>query len=125
MNTFPSINSKMTNFEQTDAIAEVLEKRLKTLEKFLPAGETMLVCDVELEKLTDQQTGRIFRAEINLQVAGTLFRAEATEERMEDAIDRAKNELKTELVRTSGKRQSIFRRGAKRLKDMIRFGDKV
>jgi ribosomal subunit interface protein len=121
MNIFPPINLKTTNFEQTAVIAEVLEKRLKTLEKFLPDGETRLVCDVELEKMTDQQTGRIFRAEINLEVAGTLFRAEATEERMEDAIDRAKNELKSELVRTTGKRQSLFRRGAQKIKNMMRF----
>ncbi len=124
MQTFPHINVKTTNFEQTTEIAEVLEKRLKTLEKFLPDWETRLLCDVELEKMTDQQTGRIFRAEINLQVAGTLFRAEATEERMEDAIDRAKNELKSELVRTAGKRQSLFRRGAQKIKNMMRFGEK-
>ena len=122
MNTFPRIIVKTSNFEQTAIIERVLEKRLKTLEKFLTTNETKLVCNVELEKLTDQQTGRIFRAEINLQVGGTLFRAEATEMRMEDAIEKAKNELKTELVRTSGKRQSLFRRGAKRIKDMLRFG---
>lgn len=122
MNTFPTINIKTTNFELADAIEDVLNKRLKTLEKFLPADETRLVCHVELEKLTGQQAGRIFRAEINLQVAGTLLRVEATEERMEDAIDRAKSELKSELVRTNGKRQSLFRRGAKKLKDMMRFG---
>ena len=123
MNTFPRIIVKTSNFEQTAIIERVLEKRLKTLEKFLTASEVKLVCNVELEKLTDQQTGRIFRAEINLQVGGTLFRAEATEMRMEDAIEKAKNELKTELVRTSGKRQSLFRRGAKRIKDMLRFGE--
>ena len=122
MSTFPRINVKATNFEQTVFITEVLEKRLRTLEKFLPVDETMLVCDVELEKMTDQQTGRIFRAEINLQVGGTLFRAEATENRMEDAIEEAKSDLKTRLIRASGKRQSLFRRGAKKIKDMLRFG---
>src|SRR3989344_7358085 len=118
MNTFPSFNIKATNFEQTPLIEDLLDKRLKTLEKFLPEGETMLVCEVELEKQTGQQTGRIFRAEINMQVGGTLLRSTATSERMEDAIEQAKNELKSELVRTSGKRQSMFRRGAKRIKDM-------
>jgi len=121
MNTFPSVNIKVTNFEQTSVIEELLGKRLKTLEKFLPDGETMLICEVELEKQTGQQTGRIFRAEINLQVGGTLLRSTATAERMEDAIEQAKNELKSELVRTSGQRLSLVRRGAKRIKDMLRF----
>lgn len=124
MHTFRSINTKTTNFEQTAVIGEVLEKRLQTLEKFLPEGETMLVCNVELEKLTGQQSGRIFRAEINLQVGGVLLRATATEEKMEDAIEQAKNEMKSELIRAHGKRQSLFRRGAKRIKDMLRFGEK-
>lgn len=125
MNAFPAINVKTTNFEHTVAIEEVLEKRLKTLEKFLPANETMLVCDVELERIAGQQTGRIFRAEINLQVAGALLRAEATEERMEDAIEEAKNELKATLIRASGKRQSLFRRGAQRVKEILRFGGRA
>ena len=124
MNIFPSFNIKATNFEHMAVIEELLGKRLKTLEKFLPDGETMLVCEVELEKQTGQQTGRIFRAEINLQVGGTLLRATATAERMEDAIEQVKNELKSELVRTSGKRLSLMRRGAKRIKDMLRFGGK-
>ena len=122
MNTFPHIQSKTSNFAQTTMIMDVLEKRLKTLEKFLPAGETRLACAVELEKLTDQQSGRIFRAEVNLHVGGTLFRAEATEMGMEDAIEKMKNELKTELVRTHGRDQSLFRRGAQKLKGMVRFG---
>jgi ribosomal subunit interface protein len=122
MNTFPSFNIKATNFEQTSVIEDLLGKRLKTLEKFLPSGETRILCDVELEKLAGQQTGNIFRAEINVQVGGILLRAEATRAKMEDAIEEAKNELKSELVRTSGKKQSLYRRGAKRIKDMLRFG---
>ena len=121
MHTFPQINVKASSFEQKDTVERVLEKRLKTLEKFLPDHETMLLCDVELAKSTDQQTGRIFRAEINLQVGGILLRAEATEESMEDAIEKAKNELKTELVRMSGKGHSLFRRGARKIKRMLRF----
>lgn len=124
MNTFPYINIKATNFEQTKCIEEILEKRLKTLEKLLPDSETMLVCEVELEKLAGQQTGRIFRAEINLQIGGTLLRAEATEVKMEDAVEEAKNDLKRELVHVQGKKQSLFRRGAKRIKDMLRFSDR-
>ncbi len=122
MNIFPHIGVKTTDFEQTAEIEGILEKRLKTLEKFLPEGETMMVCAVELQKQTGQQSGRIFRAEINLHIGDKLFRAEATEERMEDAIDQAKNELKSALVRARGKRQSLFRRGAQKIKEMLRFG---
>lgn len=122
MNTFPRVNIKTTRYTNTPEIEEYLEKRLQTLEKFLPEHEAALVCDVELERITGQQVGDIYRAEINLQINGTLLRAEATEETMEDAIDRAKNEMKGELTSESGKRTSLFRRGARRIKNMLRFG---
>lgn len=122
MQTFPQINIKTTNFTATDEVRAILEKRLTSLEKFLPEEETDLSCDVELERETAHQTGRIYRAEFNLRIGGKLLRAEATEERMEDAIDQAKGDLKRELRRFSDKRQSLMRRGAQRVKDMMRFG---
>jgi ribosomal subunit interface protein len=122
MNTFPRITLKTTNFEILPHIEKLLDKRLGTLGKFVPDYEPAQTCEVELEKLTGQQTGNIYRTEINLQVGGTLFRAEATAERMEDAIEQAKNELKSEIIRKMGKRRSLFKRGAQRIKKMIRFG---
>ncbi len=122
MYTFPQINIKTTQYTSTPEVTDYLAKRLQTLEKYLPENETALMCDVELEKLSDQHNGPVYRAEINLQVAGTLLRAEATAETMEDAIDQIRNEMKTELTRESGKRASLFRRGARRLKELIRFG---
>ena len=122
MNMFPPSTVKTTNFARTAALLDLLEKRLGTLAKFLPDGETLLKCDAELEKMTGQQSGRIFRAEFNVQVGGELFRAEATGEKMEDAIERAKNELKKELQRRRGKRRGVFLRGAGRLKGMLRWG---
>lgn len=122
MNTFPEIKVKATNFVHTPEMQAVLEKRLATLDKFLPADETNLICEVELERLSDQHSGRVYRAEVNLTVGGTFLRAEALEERMEDAIDHAKNELKRELTRTQEKRQSLLLRGARKIKDMMRFG---
>ncbi len=123
MNTFPQASVKTTNFEHTAALLDMLQKRLSTLAKFLPDGETLLRCDVELEKTTSQQSGRIFRAECNLQVGGELLRVEATEEKMEDAIERAKNELKRLLRRSRNKRQSMFLRGALRIKRMLRWSN--
>ena len=120
---FPNIQTKATSLTLTDALVDLLEKRLQTLGKLLPEDETSISCDVELEKITDHhQTGKIYRAEINLRIGGKLYRAESTEERIEDAIDRAKNDLKTELRRSKDKRQSLMRRGGQKLKDLIRFG---
>lgn len=119
---FPEIKVKATNYEYTPEVAEALKKRLRTLERFIPQDETNLLCEVELEKLNDQHAGRVFRAEINFTMGSAFLRAEALEERMEDAIDRAKDDLKREMRRTHGKKQSLMRRGAQRIKDLMRFG---
>jgi ribosomal subunit interface protein len=119
---FPHINVKGTQFTITTELHDQLDEKLGQLEKLLPEGETDIICDVELELVTrHHQSGRIYRAELNLKVGGVLFRAEATEERMEDAIERAKEDLKRELRRANNKRQSLMRRGARRVKEWFRF----
>jgi len=122
--SFPTIiNTKATNMELTPELEALLDQKLESLVKFIPEGETDLKCDVELEKVTDHhQSGKIHRAEINLHIGGTLYRAEATEDQMEKAIDGMRDGVKREVRRTSAKRESLFRRGSRKVKNMLRFG---
>lgn len=118
---FPHITIQATRLELTEELKDRLENKLIALEKFIPE-EANCVCDVELEKTTrGQQTGNIYRAEINFMMNGTLFRAESTDATIENAMDGAKNDLKRELRRARGKEKSILRRGGQKLKDMLRF----
>ncbi|MCF7815613.1 MAG: ribosome-associated translation inhibitor RaiA [Candidatus Pacebacteria bacterium] len=119
--TFPHINTKATNIEITPKLQELLEQKLSPLGKLLDnQGDTR--CEVELEKTAEHHSGKIFRAEINLFNGGKLFRVESTEEQIEQAIDSVKNELRRELQRAQGKRQSLFKRGSQAVKRMLRFG---
>lgn len=118
---FPKAHTKGTNYELTPQIEAHLESKLELLEKFVPEGASV-ICDVELEKVAPQQSGKVYRAEINLRVDGKLYRAEATEEKMEDAIDAAKADVKAEISKAASKQQSLIRRGGQRIKDMLRFG---
>lgn len=120
--SFPTIHTKALNVELTKRTEELIEQKLSVLERLLPHGETDMSCEVEVEKVAEHQQGKIFRVEINLYIAGTLHRAEATEEQIEQAIDNARNELRNELQHTHGKRQSLVRRGGQALKNMLRFG---
>lgn len=121
--SFPTINIKATNLELTDELRTLLEEKLISLEKFIPEGETDLKCEAELERVTNRhQSGRIQRAEVNLYVAGKLYRAEATEEQMEQAIDVVRDELKRELRKARDKQHSLMKRGGQAIKRMARFG---
>lgn len=120
--SFPIINLKATSIELTPELTALVDQKILPLEKFLPSGEVDLKCEIELERMTDQQSGKIFRAEINLYVDGTLYRAEATEDQMEKAIDTMRDEVKKEIRRANAKKESLMKRGARKIKDMIRFG---
>lgn len=118
---FPHINIKTKNYTLTPQLEALLDKRLAPLAKLVPKDGSDAICDVELSKTTEHhQAGKIYRAEINLATGGYMIRAEATEESIENAIDHVKNELKAELRKLNSKHESIFRRGARRAKDMFR-----
>ncbi|MCR4285809.1 MAG: HPF/RaiA family ribosome-associated protein [Candidatus Kaiserbacteria bacterium] len=119
--TFPRINIKATNFTVTPKLEILLDQ------KFVPLGKLLderneAHCEIELEKVAEHQSGKIYRAEVNFQNGGKLFRAEATEEQIEQAIDGVRNELKIELQKAHGKRLSLVRRGGQMIKNMLRFG---
>lgn len=118
--TFPTITFKQTNITVDDHLPDLIEQKLITLEKFI--GEAPSLCEVEFERLTHQQTGDIHRVEVNLTVNGKLYRAEATAESFEAAVDEVRDELDAELRRTREKDNTLLKRGGRKLKSLLRFG---
>lgn len=119
--SFPMINFKVTNTEVSDQLKDIAENKLQTLEKFV--GDAPAVCDLEFERITNHhQNGNIHRVEVNLELNGKLHRAEATDESFEKAIDEVRAELENKLRSHQGKRETMILRGARRMKEMMRFG---
>lgn len=119
---FPRIRTKATNIDITPKLEALLEQKFAPLGRLIDERANTF-CEVELERETEHhQSGKIFRAEINLTVNGKLHRAEATEEQIEQAIDTIRNELRNELQHAYGKRQSMWKKGRQAIKDMLRFG---
>ncbi len=119
--SFPMINFKVTNAEVSDQLKTVAEHKLESLEKYI--GSSPAICDVEFEKVTNHhQQGNVFRVEVNLEVTGKLFRAEATSESFEKAIDEVRADLENEMQSVQGKRDTLWKKGARRVKEMMRFG---
>lgn len=120
--TFPKITVKVTNVELSPGLSALIDQKFSSLGKLIPDNALDVSCRVEVEKLTEHLSGKIYRVEANLFVFGRTYRAEATEEQLERAIDVARDELKQELEHVEGKRQSMMRRGARALKNMLRMG---
>ncbi|MFT7645202.1 MAG: ribosomal subunit interface protein [Candidatus Paceibacteria bacterium] len=118
---FPMIQFKVTNTELIGELQDIMEQKLHSLEKYI-GDETDVKCAVEFEKITSQHSGKIYRIETNLHVAGKLYRAESTETTFEEAIDEVRNELDKELRRANKKKETMVKKGGRIIKDMMKFG---
>lgn len=119
---FDRIIFKHTNIGADEKLHSYVTSRLSALQKYIAEGETDVKCEVEFEKVSAQQSGRVCRIEVNVWVAGTLYRAEATEETFEAATDVVRDEVDAEMNKAHKKRNSLIRRGGRKLKEMMRFG---
>ncbi|MBI4120780.1 MAG: ribosome-associated translation inhibitor RaiA [Parcubacteria group bacterium] len=118
------INYLVTGIEDTPALRGYVDTKIKMLEKYLAhyAGETQeMLFDVEVGKITDHhRKGLVFRAEINFSAGSVRLRSEAVQDDLYAAIDEAKDEMDRELRKTKNKSIDFVRRGARRLKEMLR-----
>jgi ribosomal subunit interface protein len=115
------VNYKTNKFEVDEVLQTLVERKLQTLEKFFKNYEEVAV-DIEFQQEGASNAGKQYRVEVNLSLDGRLYRAEATEESFERAIDEVRDELDKELRRTSKKQTGLVRRGGRMIKDMLRFG---
>lgn len=114
----PHINYKYNGLEEAQTLAPVVDQKLSVLAKYLHGNETV-TCDFEFEKVAAQQQGRVFRAEVNLLIDGTLYRAEATEESFEKAIDEVRDELDKALRRAKDKQVTTDKQAGRAAKEQL------
>ena len=116
-----NINIKATHIDLSPALQSYVESRLRRLGKFLDERESPASVQVELAKETDHhRQGEVYRAEINIDWQGKRFRSEAVEEDLYAAIDVAKDEIAGEIKRARRKDTTLFRRGGRLIKNIIR-----
>jgi len=96
------------NIEMTDAIRKYVEKKLKGMDRFANTTESQLQIQVEVGRTpSDQGSGDIFRAEINLGINGNQFYAVSKKDELYAAIDDVKNEIEHQMKTSKGKKQLL------------------
>ena len=120
-----TLNIKATHLDLNDEIRDYVETRINYLDKFIDATEKdQAIFNVEVGKTTTaQHTGEIFRAEMNLTVHGNSYRTESTRDNLITAIDDTTHEMEHQLVHHKNKRNTLFKRGAKQIKKLLRLSD--
>ena len=118
--TEPTITFKHTNTSVDHVLQELFTKKFSGLQKYFKVPEVL--CEVEFRKEAPHNHGDIHVTEVNISYDGILYRAEATRASFEQSIDEVVNELDTEIRRSKNKRTNLFIKGARRAKEMMRFG---
>ncbi len=104
-----NINIKATKLTLTDDLKDYIQKKMDMLEKYL--GDVPVIhCDFEIELTVNQNSGKIYRAEANLDVPGELLRVDKTEEDLYKAIDKVKDHLEMIIKKYKEKKLSQKRR---------------
>lgn len=113
---------KASNLSLSPEIEGYIHKKVQGLERLVPSGDTSAVLSVEVAKTTEHhRAGDIFRAEFDLHIAGKHIRADAEASDIFSALDIAKDEALQALRSHKDKRETRFRRFARRMKDVLRW----
>ena len=116
-------NIKATNITLTDSITTYLNGKIIPLERLLvnEGDPAKILAEIEVGKTTrHHKHGEIFRAEINLHFGPHYLRVEAVADNLYAAIDQMKDELSREIKHFRKKEGTIFRRGARKIKEVMR-----
>lgn len=115
---------KTDGFDLTPDVTSYIHEKLGVIEKYLGNVENKeVLAEVEVgRRLKGQNKGDVFRAEINLTHEGKMYRAVTKAGDIFSALDELKDEIGKEVKRSLNKKEDIFRRSARKLKEMLRMG---
>ncbi len=118
------INLLGKNLEITEAMSEYVEKRVTNLGKLLSkiensGGEVMVHFEVG-RRTNGQNKGDVFHADCNININGKKFYASADKEDLYQAVDQIKETLFREISKDKDRSQTLFHRGARSVKKMMK-----
>ena len=113
---------KATNFGLTPAIHQYIENSLGSLRKLAYSFGNNIETRVEVGRSTfHHKKGEVFFAEVNLRIGKRLLRAQAEGLSLRAALDDVRDELRQELYKFKGKKETMFLRGARSIGKFFRL----
>jgi len=116
------ISIKSTNFSLTPAISNHIENSLGSLKKVVQSFGGEIETRVEVGRSSfHHKKGEVFFAEVNLRLGKTQLRSRSESTDVYSAIDMIKDELRNEILRFKGKKETMLRRGARSIGKFFRI----
>ncbi len=96
---------KATNLELTEPLKVYIEKKIGSLSKFFPdLDPDAIKTKVEVARSTrHHKQGNVYHVDVNLELPGTMLRAEKDDADIRAAIDIVKDKLKREIEKYKNK----------------------
>jgi ribosomal subunit interface protein len=114
---------KGTGIEMTDALSSYVEKRMTSLFSKYDILEKQI--HIELAKSTNHhKNGEIYFAEARFRTNTKSIFARSQKSDIYEAIDHLSQEVSAQLEGSKGKAFTLFKRGAQKIKNMLRFWEK-
>lgn len=116
-------NSHATNGadEITPNVTGFAQRKLLALKKHLNKGNHVAQVYVELGKVSEaHQNGNYWRSQINMDVKGQRYHADATAEHIQGAIEKSVKELEAEVRKSKEKKMDLFRKGGAAIKSFMK-----
>lgn len=117
-----NINFTYNNHDEARSLTDIAQQKIDSLHKFI-GDEQSVICDAEFDRVAANQKGAIFHFAVNLQIDGEMYRADATEENFEAAVDEVRDELDKKLRRTKSKKDTLGKRAGRAFKRIMRHKD--
>ena len=118
------INLQSKNVELTEEIRDYALKRVTNLEKLLSrreeeGGEVKALFEIS-RSTNHHKAGEVFHADCSLNINGKNFYAASDSEDLYSVIDEVKEMLFNEISKEKGRAETLFLRGAKSVKKMLK-----
>lgn len=95
---------KATKIKLTPDIKDYIDEKMNMLDKYLGNFKVMH-CDLEIGMaIGSQNSGEIYRAELNLDMPGELLRVEKTEKDIKKAVEKVKDHMVRSIIKYKEKR---------------------
>lgn len=117
------INILAKNMELTKAINDYVIERMNTLDELLSKMNLRdeVFANFEVSKSTNHhKAGEVFHSDCLMKINGEEFYASSDKEELYQAIDEVKDRLQSDISKNKSKKITLFHRGARRLKKLMR-----
>lgn len=112
---------KATDMELSASVGEYIAKKMAGLDKIVAHFEGSVAAEVEAGRTTrHHRSGDVFRVEIMVHVKKKDLRAEAMGKTILEAMDKAQEDMRTELERFKEKSVDSVKTGGRAIKKMMK-----